>query len=310
MFYDLNVPWTEKNDRELQRTIAFLDELGYDVVALTHTISGKIPSDLTCPIPQTLPFPTPPRLTLLRRCTILLSDTATNHRIPQLIPHYDILAARPKDEKTLRLACETLDVDMVSLDLTLRFPVHFKFKMLSAAIARGVKIELCYSQGVLASDASARRNLINNVTQLIRVTRGRGLLLSSEARSVLGIRAPSDVINLCSVWGLGKERGKDGITKEPRSVVEFAKLKRTSYRGAINVIYGGDKPAPEVQGKDKAQRANVEQQRKRKAESAPMGQGGENQPLSNREKKRREKKARLGENTSREGSGETTRMVE
>ncbi|KAF2650203.1 hypothetical protein K491DRAFT_145749 [Lophiostoma macrostomum CBS 122681] len=49
MFYDLNVPWTE-NHRELQRTIAFLDELGYDVVALTHSLSGKLPADLVSPL--------------------------------------------------------------------------------------------------------------------------------------------------------------------------------------------------------------------------------------------------------------------
>lgn len=186
----------------------------------------------------------------------------------------------------------------MSIDLTVRFPTHFKFKMLSVAISRGVKIEVCYSQGILASDASARRNLINNVVQLVRVTRGRGLLISSEAKSVLGVRAPSDVINLASVWGLGKEKGKDGLTKEARSVVEFAKLKRTSYRGAVNIIQGGGKPVPEAQGKDKAQRAKVEAQKKRKAdgmEGKSEVQEGEDKdkPLSNREKKRREKRAKM-----------------
>jgi ribonuclease P/MRP protein subunit RPP1 len=226
----------------------------------------------------------------------LLTDASTNHRIPQLLPHYDILAARPKDEKTLRLACEILDVDIVSIDLTVRFPTHFKFKMLSTAVSRGVKIEVCYSQGILASDASARRNLINNVVQLVRVTRGRGLLLSSEAKSVLGVRAPSDVINLASVWGLGKERGKDGLTKEGRSVVEFAKLKRTSYRGAVNIIHGGEKPAPEVEGMDKTQRAKAEAQKKRKVdgmEGTRDVQTGGDKPLSNREKKRREKRTKI-----------------
>lgn len=62
MFYDLNVSWT-RNDSELQRTLAFLAEcksvphhsqpaqllnlaVGYNVVALNHTISGKLPADL------------------------------------------------------------------------------------------------------------------------------------------------------------------------------------------------------------------------------------------------------------------------
>ena len=45
--------------------------------------------------------------------------------------------------------------------------------MLGAAIALGIKIELCYSQGILSSDPQAKRNLISNATQLIRVTRLR-----------------------------------------------------------------------------------------------------------------------------------------
>ena len=45
MFYDLNVRWTP-NDAQLPRTLAFLSELGYNVVALNHIISGKLPVDL------------------------------------------------------------------------------------------------------------------------------------------------------------------------------------------------------------------------------------------------------------------------
>ncbi|KAF2187718.1 putative ribonuclease P complex subunit Pop2 [Zopfia rhizophila CBS 207.26] len=301
MFYDLNVPWTD-NNRELQRTIAFLDELGYDVVALTHTISGKLPADLTSPVPLPLPFSTPSRLRLLRRCNIFLNDAATNHRIPQLQQQYDILAARPTDEKTLRQACDTLDIDLISLDLTQRFQKHFKYKMFSTALSRGVRIEICYSQGILASDTTAKRNLISNVVQLIRVTRGRGLVLSSEAKSVLGLRAPSDVINLASVWGLGQERGKEGLTKEARSVVEFSRLKRTSFKGVVDVIYGGEKPVDGSAGKNennkqnKVKRANAEAQKKRKADSmegTPLSQSGEDKPLSKREIKRKKQQARL-----------------
>jgi hypothetical protein len=45
MFYDLNVAWSA-SDSQLPRTLAFLDELGYNVVALNHTISGKLPTTL------------------------------------------------------------------------------------------------------------------------------------------------------------------------------------------------------------------------------------------------------------------------
>ncbi|KAL6711848.1 RNA-binding RNA processing protein rpp1 [Coniothyrium glycines] len=302
MFHDLNVPWTDA-PREMQRTAAFLDELGYNVIALTHTYAGKLPPDLTSPVPNSLPFPTPARLRILRRCNIFLTDSASNFRIPQLQAQYDLVAARPTDERTLQQACQSLDVDIISLDLTRKFEKHFKFPMLGTAIARGIKIELCYSQGILSSDPLAKRNLISNATQLIRVTRGRGLIFSSEARSVLGIRAPGDVINLASVWGLGTERGKDGLTKQPRSVVEFARLKRQSFKGIVDIIYGGETPIerPVSDAKDKqSTKVKVKQSQnntngKRPGDSlegVPLRPPEEEKPMSKRQQKRN-KKAKL-----------------
>ncbi|KAF2266083.1 ribonuclease P/MRP 30 subunit [Lojkania enalia] len=229
----------------------------------------------------------------LRRCNIFLTDAATNHRIPQLQQHYDIIAARPTDERTLQQACMSLDVDLISLDLTQKFERHFKFPMLGSAVSRGVKIELSYGQGLLSNDSTAKRNLISNATQLIRVTRGRGLVFSSEARSVLGIRAPSDVINLATVWGLGHERGKDSLTKEPRAAVEFSRLKRTSFRGVVDVVYGGQKPVGTANKATQGQKG-PDGQNKRKADSlegTPVSVSGEEKPISKRQQKRNMKAA-------------------
>ena len=46
MFYDLNVPWTASTASQVPTTLAFLAELGYDVVALNHSMTGKLPADL------------------------------------------------------------------------------------------------------------------------------------------------------------------------------------------------------------------------------------------------------------------------
>jgi ribonuclease P/MRP protein subunit RPP1 len=159
--------------------------------------------------------------------------------------------------------------------------------MLGAAITRGIKIELCYSQGLLSSDPQAKRNLISNATQLIRVTRGRGLIFSSEAKSVLGIRAPSDVINLASVWGLGSERGKDGLTKEARSVVEHARLKRESFKGVIDFKYGGEKPLSVSKDKQDGKSKAKNQNGKRPGESLEGAAAPQTEkPVSKREQKR------------------------
>ena len=222
-----------------------------------------------------------------------MTDHTANHLIPQLQQHYDIIAARPTNERTLQQACSNLDVDLISLDLTARFEKHFKFPMLGTAISRGVKIELCYSPALLTENLHAKRNLISNATQLIRVSRGRGLLLSSDARNVLGVRAPSDVINLASVWGLGREKGKDGLCREARNVVEFARLKRTSYRGVIDLVYSGDKPPVEMY---KMNQKQIKTKRKLDSvEDPPISLSGEDKPTSKRHAKK-DKKARLEAN--------------
>ena len=138
------------------------------------------------------------------------------------------------------------------------------------AINRGIRIEICYAQGI-GGDAGARRNFIGNLMGIIRATRGRGLVLSSECgRGVLGCRAPADVVNLMAVWGLGRERGEEGLGVNPRSVVVNEGLKRTSFRGVVDVVYGGEREVEEVQAK-KGDGNGVGKKGKRKADPAEDG---------------------------------------
>ncbi|KAK3067079.1 RNA-binding RNA processing protein rpp1 [Teratosphaeriaceae sp. CCFEE 6253] len=304
MFYDLNIPFSS-NDAHLPRTLAFIGELGYNVVALNHSIIGKLPMQITCAIPDPLPSKDiPPKLEIRRRVTLTLTESYQNARLAELARAYDILAVRPIDERTLQLACSSLDCDIISLDLTQRLPFYFKYKMLSEAIKSGKRFEICYSQGMMG-DSSARRNLISNATQLIRASRGRGLIISSEAKAAVGCRGPWDAINLATIWGLAQDRGFEAMSKEPRSVVVTAQLKRTSYRGIIDVVYGGEKPAPVESNAQAAEtgKSKVKQQtpkgQKRKAgveanEGAQILDGVVERPISKREAKRRAHQARMG----------------
>lgn len=301
MFYDLNVQWTSATDPELPRTLAFLAELGYDVVALDHTFNGKLPPELTCPIPSPLPFPVPKNLTILRRLTLPLTSPLSNARLKSLSASYDLLALRPTDEKTLQACCSTLDADIVSLDLSQRFGFPFKFKPLSEGVKRGVRIEVCYSQGV-SGDPNARRNVISNCTSLIRASRGRGLMVSSEARRAVECRGPWDVVNLLAVWGLSQERAYEAVSKEARSVVVMAGLKRSGYRGVVDVVYGGEdtQRTDDVQDKDKVVKTNGEKTTvaKRKAEELKSTPAKEGQPMSKRQMKRNAKAAREAANAA------------
>ncbi|GIC92667.1 ribonuclease P subunit p30 family protein [Aspergillus udagawae] len=301
MFYDLNVPYSS-DDPEISDTLSFLAELGYTTVALSQTISGKLPSNLA---PPPAPTNAPKNLKLLSRVNLTLSDPAQNQRLASLAQVYDLVALRPTNEKALLNACTNLECDLISLDLSVRLPFYFKFKMLSAAIERGVRLEICYGPGVTRSGLEARRNLIGNAMGLIRATRGRGIVVSSEARRALGVRAPWDVINLTCVWGLSQELGKEAISEEARKVTALAKLKRTSWRGVIDIVDGGQKSKSQVVEsglgqKNMSRNKNVSQAQgtgdnlKRKASLGSEATVEEiEKPLSKREMKRRAKKARL-----------------
>lgn len=268
--------------------------VGYTTVALSQTITGKLPAH---PAPPPHPANAPKSLQLLTRVNLTLTDPAQNQRLNTLTQAFDLVALRPTNEKTLLNACTNLECDLISLDLSVRLPYHLKFKMLAAAVARGVRLEICYGPGVTGSGLEARRNLIANAMALIRATRGRGIVVSSEARRALGVRAPWDVINLACVWGLSQERGKEAVCKEARKVTALARLRRTSWRGIVDVVHGGEKSTVDTGNRengvsDRKDTKGDNLKRKASLGSEPAADDSE-KPLSKREMKRRAKKARL-----------------
>jgi ribonuclease P/MRP protein subunit RPP1 len=118
----------------------------------------------------------------------------------------------------------------LSLDISQRLPFPLRHNLFTNLVARGVGIEVCYAAGI--GDTAARRNIISNATGLIRATRGRGLLISSEARRTADLRGPFDVINLATFWGMKQEFGMgDG-----RKVVLHSEARRLTYKGAVQII--------------------------------------------------------------------------
>ncbi|KAI0409807.1 RNase P subunit p30 [Xylaria palmicola] len=286
MLYDLNIAWSPHTSAaDLERTLRFSASLGYDVVALNHTIGAPVPPQVTNPLPKfdtpspsssssALSTPAPKLPTVLRRATIVLSEASQHHRLPQLASAYDMLAVRPQSEESFSAACQSLnDISLISLDLTVRQQFNFRPKPCMFAVSRGVRFEVCYSQvlqgpapvhvlgskgakdgsggyagsGGAGVDARARATFIGNVSSLIRATRGRGIVISSEARSVLGLRAPADVVNLLHVWGLSTDRATEGLGLLPRGVVVNEGLKRSGFRGVVDIIGVADREQADVE---------------------------------------------------------------
>jgi len=261
MLYDLNIPWSPStNSAELQRTLKFAFSLGYQVAALNQTIPSPIlsPPDNQIPLltpppashpqpsgtaPSSSAFPRGDKLpTILRRATIEVSDPKADHRLAAFSAEYDLVAVRPTTERAFSAACTDMShFSFISLDLTTAHPFHFHHRTAMAAVSRGLLFEICYSQVLTASDddgtgGRARSNFVANLMGLVRATKGRGLVLSSEARGPLDLRAPADVVNLFAVWGLNAEKGTEGLGVNPRSVVMNEGLKRRGFRGVVDIV--------------------------------------------------------------------------
>lgn len=156
-----------------------------------------------------------------------------------------------------------------------------------------MKIEICYGVGILGS-GDQKRNLISNATQLVRATRGRGLVVSSEAGRALACRGPWDVVNLAGSWGLGKERGVEALGREARGVVVAAEMRKSSYRGVVDVVFAGEKPAEGGTSKRQqgAAKGKMGQNGKRKAEDEGLEKDVE-KPLSKTQMRKRARQAKL-----------------
>lgn len=153
---------------------------------------------------------------------------------------FDLLAIRPTDEKTLQHACASMDCDIISLDLSVRMQFHMKHSTLGSATSRGVFLEICYSTGL--GDTNSRRNLLSNAASIVRATRGRGIIVSSEASSALGLRGPYDLINLATFWGLNQERGRETVSENPRKVLVKAETRRGIHKGVLRITEQPEAP--------------------------------------------------------------------
>ena len=122
----------------------------------------------------------------------------------------------PTTHATFSSACLTyslpsqLTAHIISLPLTLpRLPYHLKHTLIRTAIKNGAVFEINYvgalggesdpmlvEANVAESGPSAKRNWWAAARELVRVTKGKGLVISGGISAEADLRAPRDVANL------------------------------------------------------------------------------------------------------------------
>ncbi|KAI0083889.1 PHP domain-like protein [Irpex rosettiformis] len=244
----------------IEARLDVLEHLGYTVFALNQTVLKKIDAkthvNTLNPLIERLRWRA--NITLLKRLTIVLDEESekgfglTNGNLSIISP-YDLIALQPTTVTTFSQAClshtvpSNLTAHIISLPLTLpRLPFNLKHTMVRTAIKNGAVFEIPYV-GALGGDidpalgnvgggesgASVKRNWWAAAREVVRVTKGKGIIVTSGVTNVADLRAPRDVGNLLTMLDLPQNLAHDASTKTPQSLVKRAQTRKT-YRAVLS----------------------------------------------------------------------------
>ncbi|CAG8815047.1 14264_t:CDS:2 [Cetraspora pellucida] len=242
MFYDLNLPYLSRldlvNQNELRARTDMLIKLlyqltvGYHVVAYNHVVTGKIsPNEMSLADISDKKS----KIEQLTRLTYVIEDISQNHGLTSTnsaLASYDILAIHPTNEKTFLNACSTLEVDIISLEMGSRLSFYLKHSIVGLAIERGIFFEISYAPAI--RDSTSRRHLISNAQNLVRVSRGKNIIITSEAQRAMELRGPYDIVNLGTIMGMNQATAKECITTNCRAVVMHAATRRNTHKAVVS----------------------------------------------------------------------------
>lgn len=169
----------------------------------------------------------------LKRLNIPVEDASTGQESlsnSSIIDEYDIVVVQPLTDRAFSFACNSMDVDLISVDCSSRLNFRFKTDAVRNALKRGLHFEILYGPMIMAR--GSRKQFVSNVQALSRECRGHGIVISSGATSSMELRGPLDVINLGTFWGMTEHQARCAISVNPASVVQSA-FKRKTFRSCL-----------------------------------------------------------------------------
>lgn len=232
------------DSRETESLISKAVKLGYETIAISSTFLltniKKTKLKTSCPSPvdwneiptvKTLKARNK-NLKILSRLTVPLEENSQMHQLAtDTVLSYDILAVRPGTDKIFQQCCGNLDVDIISIDMTSRLPFYLKLPQVKQAIERGIHFEIVYSPAI--RDNTQRRYIISNAMELVRASKGRNIIMSSEAENQMDLRGPYDVANLGRLFGLKEEQCKAAVSRNVRAVLYHAQARRGTEKSTV-----------------------------------------------------------------------------
>ena len=252
-YYDLNVP-VESDLTETAKKVERLAKFGYNVIALSifYSPTGKrkrggkkrteagdeeitsnhkeIAKKLSEMITEK-----PRNFKILTRVTVVVDNPDQIRCLQQdYVRSFDIVAIRPTNDKLFLQACTQMEhIDIISLDIDNKIAFKIKHSTARAAIQRGLFIELSYASAVRSS--SLRKIVLANAVSLVRYCNGKGIIFTSAGEHFMEMRAPKDIINLASMFGLKSSEANDTISKSCKRVILHAYARLQTAKSVITM---------------------------------------------------------------------------
>ncbi|KAL0234450.1 hypothetical protein PCE1_001486 [Barthelona sp. PCE] len=145
---------------------------------------------------------------------------------------FDLLAARPMNNKCFEYCCRDAAIDMIDLDLTQKLPVRLGFHDINVAISRGVSFSVSYGDAMISMDE--KMMFLSQLSSLITFTRGRNIIFCSGADAPRLIRDHTSLRNLLDVVGLPFTKARRCFTSNCLIALENA-VNRRSVGGAVSI---------------------------------------------------------------------------
>jgi len=209
-----------------------------------------------------------PELVVLRRCTVRFAEPGQLQEMVRAnddaIRSYDVFALEPTTERAFASACANGRADIITTQLGARPAFRLRAPALKAAASAGASFEVSYNAALM--DVGARRNFFANAAAATRAVgenagggvrddddsdddtdddtdavmrdagfakrAGGGVVLTSGSRQATELRAPHDVANLASLFGMRDENARAALSTRALRLVRRARRKRARERRA------------------------------------------------------------------------------
>lgn len=222
--------------------------LGYDTLAWTREVQGRLGKQHVCQRPAPLPRAAAPPAAAASSCKLALHAatpcqlrqltriTLVIERLDQLqdvtesnsvLAGYDIVAIVPQSEEVLARCCAPPVVgaiDVISLPMEHRLAYNLNPQVLRKAARAGVHFEIRYAHAL--RDSNTRRHLIANSLSLVRAVPASSLLITSGAEGSAKMRAVEDVAHLATLFHMSVYQARRCTTVHARAVIERAEARR------------------------------------------------------------------------------------